>query len=102
VTGRFADWVPQNRQKRWSLEVLWDMGGHATVREVEAELERRIGHLLNSADWETLPSGRIRWRHNVVWAGTKRRMVGLAGTDGRVGRWVTETGRRALREGWQF
>lgn len=70
------------------LEVLYELGGSARMREVLDGVERKIGHLFGPVDHELMPSGGdIRWRNTAQWARNSLVKRGLLRADSPRGIW---------------
>jgi restriction system protein len=86
------------------LESIIELGGRADMRDVLKLVHDKMKNILNSYDYEPLPSDPklIRWRNTAQW--TRNTMVneGLLAKDSPWGIWeITEKGRKFYEENKQ-
>lgn len=81
------------------LKVLMDKGGSASMREVLAELEKRMNGILKDVDYNPLPSDpdTIRWRNTAQWSRQAMVNEGLLKNNSPRGIWeISDKGRKYL------
>lgn len=81
------------------LKVLVDKGGSASMKEVLAELEKRLQGILKDVDYDHLPSDpdTIRWRNTAQWSRQAMVDEGLLKNNSPRGIWeISESGRKYL------
>jgi predicted transcriptional regulator len=81
------------------LEALVELGGKGKTDEILEKVELKMKHILNSVDYEKLPSGvMIRWQNTAQWERYVMVKDGLLRSDSPKGIWeITEKGRKFLK-----
>ncbi|MBA7620529.1 hypothetical protein ES703_27879 [subsurface metagenome] len=93
--------TPQSKYRIPILQALTDLGGRGNVNEILERVYKKMKEVLNSVDFETLPSGGdYRWRNTAQWArNTMVHKEGLLKKDSPSGIWeITEKGKIYLKE----
>lgn len=93
--------TPQSKYRIPILRALTDLGGRGNVNEILERVYEKMKEVLNSVDFETLPSGGdYRWRNTAQWArNTMVHKEGLLRNDSPRGIWeITKKGRNYLKE----
>lgn len=91
--------TPEEAFRRPILEALLELGGRGRVQEVLDIVERKMKGILNSHDYEALPSGPnvIRWRNTAQWCRASLVQEGLLKAGSPYGVWeISEQGRQWL------
>ena len=89
--------TPEKLYYRPILESLKDLGGSASKSEVLGRVFQRMKNTLKEVDFETLPSGEVRWRNTAAWARNTLVKRGLLRSDSRRGVWaISDSGIRFL------
>ena len=86
------------------LESIIELGGRADMRDVLKLVHDKMKNILNSYDYEPLPSDPklIRWRNTAPWARNTMVNEGLLAKDSPWGIWeITEKGRKFYEENKQ-
>ncbi|MBX0312452.1 MAG: winged helix-turn-helix domain-containing protein [Sulfurihydrogenibium sp.] len=86
------------------LESVIELGGKAEVKDVLNLVHEKMKNILNSYDYEPLPSNpkRKRWENTAQWARDKMVKKGLLAEDSPWGIWeITEKGRKFYEENKQ-
>ena len=58
---------PEDAYRRPILEALYELGGRASVSDVLEVVEKKMKPLLTEIDYQTVPSGEIRWANTAKW-----------------------------------
>jgi intein/homing endonuclease len=92
--------TPQFEYRIPILQVLIDLEGRGTAKEILERVYKKMKDVLNSVDLETLPSGRdFRWRNTTMWERNTMVNEGLLEKDSPRGIWeITEKGKIYLKE----
>jgi hypothetical protein len=77
------------------LDALIELNGRGKVEDILKIVEKKMKHLLNPPDYESLPiSGLIRWRNAAMWERKHMITDGLLKNNSLRGYWeITEKGR---------
>ncbi len=80
------------------LQVIHDLGGNASAKDVLAKLEKSMKSQLSPIDLEPLKSGQIRWKNTAQWARNELVSDGFLAKETPRGIWkITENGRKYLQ-----
>ena len=91
--------TPEEAFRRPILEALVELGGSAPIGEVLDLVERKMKGILNSYDYEPLPSDpkSLRWRNTAQWCRNTLVREGLMKADSPRGIWeISEKGYQTL------
>lgn len=93
--------TPQEAYYQPILKTLNQLGGAAKVSDVLTQVEQIMKGLLKDADYELIPSGKMRrWCKNANWARYEMVKDGLLKSDSQRGIWeISEAGQKALAKG---
>ena len=82
------------------LDVLKEMGGKGTIKDVFEKLGARMKNHLKPIDFETIKSGQVRWQNTVQWAKSELTSDGLIAKNSPRGLWqITDKGKERLKVG---
>jgi len=80
------------------LQVIQDLGGSASAKDVIAKLEKLMKSHFSPVDLEPLKSGQIRWKNTVQWAKNELVSDGYLSKEAPRGVWeITEKGNQFLK-----
>lgn len=80
------------------LQIVHDLGGNASAKDVLAKLEKSMKAQLSPIDLEPLKSGQIRWKNTAQWARNELVLDGYLAKETSRGIWaITEKGQQFLQ-----
>ncbi|MFC1955331.1 winged helix-turn-helix domain-containing protein [Chloroflexota bacterium] len=80
------------------LEALYELGGRASTGDVLEIVERKMKTILNEVDYQTVPSGEIRWFNTAKWERWTLVKEGLLKSKSEVPKGIWELSEKGIEE----
>ncbi len=81
------DLTPQDLLGQYLVDVLRELGGAASKRDILKRLSEKYGHSFRPGDFESRTSGEVIWQNNTAWARWKLIQQGIMKSDSPTGIW---------------